>query len=345
MQTDILFFAEYPHKGVNEGMSQRILQVDEQFRNFKRVYVSAHIKRLRKYSQTINDITIIYLNPFLHLFTLLALINKSKLLYIHSVYNFINIVLVPFSNKKVVLDIHGLVPEEEAFRNVKIKSKIYNAFERVLFKRIDIAIAVSNSMIRFYKKKYPELPVKYILNRIGNDWTLSSLETFKTIGDKTTFLYSGGMQKWQNIPSILSSIEKLSNPSYHFIFLTHQVAELKEMISKYNLANHSILIESVGKNELKSYYDMAHYGFLLRDPHVLNEVSAPTKLIEYLSTGITPILLSTKIGDFTDLKMEYLDISKVDNNLSPSKSEQNIKIAITLQSERIKDLWSTIYSI
>ena len=52
-------------------------------------------------------------------------------------------------------------------------------------------------------------------------------------------------------------------------------------------------------------FSFAHY--LIQFDIVVNRVACPTKLVEYMFYGITPIVLSKEIDDYNELGYEYLD--------------------------------------
>ncbi|HEY5589373.1 MAG TPA: glycosyl transferase family 1, partial [Candidatus Paceibacterota bacterium] len=120
--------------------------------------------------------------------------------------------------------------------------------------------------------------------------------------------------------------ENLS-PNIKYYILTGNVHEMNEIIGKkVDLPNKQIEILSVNPEDLKEYYVKCHYGFILRDDIVVNNVSCPTKLIEYMYYGITPIVLSTSIGDFEKYGYEYIDKNRTFIDLKPYKSNKNIQI-------------------
>lgn len=47
-------------------------------------------------------------------------------------------------------------------------------------------------------------------------------------------------------------------------------------------------------------------GFLLREATLFNEVATPTKLVENITYGIVPAVLSPDIGDFLQYGYRYL---------------------------------------
>lgn len=62
-----------------------------------------------------------------------------------------------------------------------------------------------------------------------------------------------------------------------------------------------IILKSVPHEEMKYYLRMTHVGIVIRDNSIVNHVAAPTKIAEYLTSGIS-ILYSGDIGIITDLK-------------------------------------------
>ena len=63
----------------------------------------------------------------------------------------------------------------------------------------------------------------------------------------------------------------------------------------------------------KDVYSKAHYGYVLRDDITVNNVACPTKIADYLKYRIIPIVSSPKIGDFSDLGMQYITLEDFNN--------------------------------
>ncbi len=74
-----------------------------------------------------------------------------------------------------------------------------------------------------------------------------------------------------------------------FVGLTTEPATLKAMLIAMNLPEEAYRVLSVPAHDILKYLCVADYGFLLREKHILNWVSRPTKLLEYQSVGITII--------------------------------------------------------
>jgi glycosyltransferase involved in cell wall biosynthesis len=346
---DILFFASYPFFKINEGMSQRILQIDEKFANKRRVYIHCSVFWLKGSitKWVSDDIMYVKLNPLLHYKLLKSLLKRSAVLYFHSVYNYTHCCFISLKNHSVVLDIHGVVPEENFMAGRKLRGVIYGWMEKRLVNYVKLAICVSEKMKAHFQQKYPLATTKYLILPIIQEPAGSNKlpEVKELMHDDVVFIYSGGLQKWQNIPLMLETVQKLKSRSYLFLFLTQQPEALNEMLAQYNMNGHRIIVRSASKEELPGYYSISHYGFLLRDEHIVNEVACPTKMYEYLEAGITPVLLSRKIGDYEKMNIDVLSLSDIDDSLIPKKSINNQQQVARVRDKVSIDLWPIVSSL
>jgi len=233
--------------------------------------------------------------------------------------------LLWFFKGKIVLDIHGVVVEEEFFLGNDKRSKILAKIEKKLFKISSKLICVSNKMKYFYLKKYRFVDEKTILNIPIFDAEISyahnnshELRSKKPL----TLIYAGGGHKWQNIDLMVQSITRLMD-RFYFIFLTSPsyLDELKNKIILLNVSMDNIVIDSVDKSRVYDYYSSADLGFILRENMIVNEVSCPTKMIEYISNGLIPVVLQPNIGDFKDLGYSYLLLEDIINGNLPSQEQ------------------------
>lgn len=60
------------------------------------------------------------------------------------------------------------------------------------------------------------------------------------------------------------------------------------------------------KADLPAAYGTADFGLILRDESSVNQVSCPTKLVEYLLFGLVPVVRSPHMGDFHRLGFAYV---------------------------------------
>lgn len=353
---NIVIVAPYPNsENIKDGMVQRVVAIDKELIDVKRTYLSVSIKHnfIKTVEKQSDKVTVIKLNLFFHFFLIYYYLKKADVIYFHSIFNYMYAVLFNLQRKICVLDIHGAVPDEEKYSNgYSLKYYFLKWVEIRAFKMCKIFICVSNNMKDHYMKKYPHASgCKYIIKPIipinsleilVDDKRIAELKKDLNINDNNVvFIYSGNLQQWQNIDLMLDEIKKLNNQYYKFIILTGSLEQVHMMIENRNVDRNNLIIRSVLPEELNIYYTIAHYGFLLRDNHILNYVASPTKLTEYLFYGITPILKYNDVGDRCYYGYEYLNISDNLKSLKPYKSELNINIAkniLTRNFISIKDI-------
>jgi len=341
---EILFYAEYPTAdNVQEGMFQRISAVDEYFKGCRRIYLSVSLSKnwhAFHWHSEAGDVEVWRLNFWLHAPGIRRIVGQYHNVYIHSVHGYAK--LFPFSlrGKNVSLDFHGTVPEEMTFRGHRLLGRLFKCLERKLVKQVDNFIYVSDEMRRFYLESYPFIrDRRHLLNPIYPQNLLAdpgvtspkaeALRRELGIGpDDVVFVYSGNLQKWQNVGLTIDCMNRIARDNYFFLFLSGQPEALQEMIRRRTTRDDlRYTVRKVAPEELSGYYEIAHYGFILRDDHLLNRVSAPTKLVEYLHHGLTAIVKYEVVGDAYSLGYEHLRYDADLNHLQPGKSAKNRQVA------------------
>lgn len=336
----LTFIAEYPNSGnIKDGMMIRIKEIDRKYEHVNRQYLDIGFVRNANVSarkEVLSENLIVYkFNFFINFFSILKKIKQSNSVYIHTLFNYAKVALflnVFFLKKKIALDLHGVIPEELLFQGATGQSRFYALMEKWAINRANYLIYVTNVLKAHIVKKYQLQPshdrdiVLGIIHSLEhNDPTESKGEDFVVKEDEVVFIYSGGIQKWQNIPLMLETIQKLNNEHYRFVFLTGQLDYVKTIVAQYGLSD-KILVRSVDPKQLGVYYSQAHYGFVLRDPIIVNKVSNPTKLSEYLVYGITPVVLDECIGDYYELGYEFIRLTELNNSLPIKKSIRNTEV-------------------
>ena len=135
---------------------------------------------------------------------------------------------------------------------------------------------------------------------------------------KLTLVYSGGLQRYQNVDLMLDTIRKIQGQCRVKI-LTQKVRWFNQLTKKAHLK--ITYVKRVPSYEMPKEYEDCDMGFVLRENIVVNLVACPTKLVEYITYGIVPIVLSPKIGDFCELSYSYvLNTELIEGNF-PSQQE------------------------
>lgn len=329
----ILFLSKYPctKEEFRDGFFQRVVDIDNNFEHDERVYLSISLFKNISSKEEGPSETLrrsYFYNLFFHFFLIIRLFRTAKLVYVQSLYNALySFLFIKYIKNTYVLDLHGVVPEELEYQGLRVKSAIFNFIEKSIFGKLDICIAVTQRMADYYKLKYPRCKCEYIVYTIFP----SNLTEYHSEKDDhnncVSIIYSGNTQKWQNIDFMLGLIKNNLYSNYKYTILTGELEKMKDALVLHQLdKEESIELRSVSPSKLKDYYKKAHYGFVLRDDVVVNNVACPTKLVEYMFYGIIPIVLSDNVGDFKELNYDRIHWSTMDAHLEARKSHSNVEI-------------------
>ncbi len=219
----------------------------------------------------------------------------NKILTIEAKWFFIAKLMNPNAN---ILNWFQGVVAEEAFMttNSMLRKGLWHFFEAFTLYFSEMNIYVSESMKRYFEKKY-KISSKsfFIMPCFNKELNMRLVDESKY--NIPSFVYAGSMAKWQCIEEMIclySEIEK-EIPNSSLIILTKEIDVAEKLINQYNLKNYQIKYVSLEKldEELRKY----KYGFLLRNNHIVNNVATPTKMNSYLAAGIIPIYTDA-IDDF-----------------------------------------------
>lgn len=338
MKNEILFLAPYPDEhNIKDGMVSRVKAIDYFFINTNRTYLTVSLRNFKKSYYINGNVEVYNLNIILHFFKIIYLLRTHNHIYSHSIY-FLSLLwpILWLTPNNVILDIHGVVPEEELyFQNRPMHYRYYSFIERIIFKHLRYAICVTNAMKIYYQNKYADFKGEFIIYSImPADLKDVSIEEIAKIKfgykNKIEVIYSGGTQNWQNIDLIMQSISQNQSSRIHYTILTGDTITFEKKIKEKNILAESISVESRQPSELWKDYIKADYAFILRDENIVNKVANPTKLIEYLYYGLIPIIISPLIGDYNEMGYHYIRLDQFNkDNLDKPKSinEKNKSIA------------------
>jgi len=145
--------------------------------------------------------------------------------------------------------------------------------------------------------------------------------------------YSGSLEKYQNVETILSALKSCSNPTLKMLVLTKD-KRMTTLAKKYGLSDgDKIKIKSVNYDSIEKYYHAADFGILIRDNTETNKSAAPTKFSEYVNAGLGLIINHIEadyIQIFKEKKLEgYLLEKKEDllncfNSITTSSVKRNV---------------------
>ena len=201
------------------------------------------------------------------------------------------------------LDVRGI---SEEFKYSLKTYFLYPVLDRYYKKTIKSATSittVSTNLKQYLIKKYEindkDKPIKVIP-------TLSIMRFKKTNTKRKNIVYNGNIA-WISTRLFVDKIlevKKIINPlgwKIDIIGSSKVVNELK----KSDISFHSRMLPEQLYSKLVDY----HSGLVLRDKSIVNRVSAPCKISDYLCLGI-PVIYSGEIGSIKDFIEKYPEMSK-----------------------------------
>lgn len=168
----------------------------------------------------------------------------------------------------------------------------------------DICITVSDNLCKQIERNTAAKIKNNPIISCGVNLELYKCNAFsgdlKTLTENRIVLgYCGGLQVWQNIELIVNlaiKLHRLDNRIFLVIYTGFEItANLQKRLDELGPDNY--YIKSLKPEEVPSHLKLLDAGFLLRDNLVLNKVSSPTKICEYLAAGV-PMICTEYSGDY-----------------------------------------------
>lgn len=141
------------------------------------------------------------------------------------------------------------------------------------------------------------------------------------LDDRIVLGYCGGFQNWQNFGEIIDVAIRLHKLDDRIFLLAFSNSDITPYLNKLlQLGDDNYYIVGLPSEEVPSHLKLMDAGFLLRSDWVLNRVSSPTKICEYLAAGV-PLICTRYSGDY-ERSVIHLDNGFVANE--PHLSEEEI---------------------
>jgi len=331
----LVFLADEPTaEREQEGMTQRVKWVDEQFRDVPRVILSISPRRNLHRRQLIRSsvLTVEEVNLFLHFPRILYLALHSNLIYVHSCFHALRALPLYLLGLPIITDMHGVVPEELQLSGKPWASRLISVVEKIVVKRSAAMVFVTDAMQRHFERKYSlrNDSSSYIIPIL----TRGGTSVGRSTRDPKLVIYAGGLHVWQRVDHMLDAVEQ-TRGDFKFLFLTGEAERLRSKLNERRLTE--VDVDSVPKARVFEYYERASLGFVLREDSVINRVACPTKLVEYMWAGVIPIVEQPIIGDFRERGYKYVLVDDFVNGHMPQPSElesmreHNLRVAMELE--------------
>lgn len=134
--------------------------------------------------------------------------------------------------------------------------------------------------------------------------------------DDFVVTYIGSTASWQEtniLPQIINKIYKKKSNSRFFILTDGTIKDFCELPAEIQ---RRIIIKKVQHIEVKYYLALSEVGIVVRDNSIINKVAAPTKIAEYVTSGVQ-LLYSGNIGILSDLKALDASGNMIDMEANP----------------------------
>jgi hypothetical protein len=116
------------------------------------------------------------------------------------------------------------------------------------------------------------------------------------------YVYAGGMSSsWHMTGLLFKFFEYLNHNQKNakFLILSKDTTSISKLLESYSDIRNKVIFTSADNEIICKYYNAADFGILFRENSIMNNVASPTKLAEYLLSGL-PVIISEGVGDYSN---------------------------------------------
>lgn len=123
--------------------------------------------------------------------------------------------------------------------------------------------------------------------------------------DAHVYCYNGSAKAWQCPQQTIDYFyhQWQSNKKSFLLILTQDCAHFRQLIQQYNIPITHYAILQVPHDQVYQYLAACDTGIIFREPHSINWISRPTKILEYQAVGLT-IIHNNTIALLADAERE-----------------------------------------
>lgn len=216
---------------------------------------------------------------------------------------------------RLVADIHGASPEEFTYSGgTKDLLRSVEVDEAKTVVKSDSIICVSNKMVDHLEKKYNVAAAKFVVipccihgKEIDFDRTnRNAIREQMGFMDKIIMVYGGGSGSYQCVKQMCRLFFEVVNNLADVVWLILTWGSTKEFIIELNrlkipLDRYRIL--QLPQKDVRDYLTASDVALVIREDLILNRVSCPTKIGEYLGCGL-PLIVTPYVGDIPGWVLE-----------------------------------------
>lgn len=218
-----------------------------------------------------------------------------------------------FPNSRILYDNRGLAYEESIMshsRNVihvinrNVKRKALNRSKHHCDMYNFVTTAMREYLIKEYgfasSIPYTIIPTLYHSEPIIEEKYQEIASNERVCPNDFVISYVGSTAAWQSTKQLIKIIKMIGEKYLSTRFFILSNGEIPELQSLSEQIKTRVVLKSVPHHEMKYYMMMTRVGIVIRDNNVVNHVAAPTKIAEYLTSGVI-VLYSGDIGIIADI--------------------------------------------
>ncbi|MFD1446648.1 glycosyltransferase [Oceanobacillus profundus] len=220
----------------------------------------------------------------------------------------IAVIIKIFINRrvKIVYDAHEYQTERNGLKG--IKKTLSTLIEKVLIKKVDHVLTVSDGIAEEYKKKYKIDKPTIVYNCpffFQQKKTDIFREKFEIADNQTIYLYQGGLYKGRGLEISLEAFKQLDNENSKEVLVIIGFGELEELVKSYAEKYSNIFYhDAVSPTDLLKYTSSADVGLcLIENTSLSYYFSMPNKFFEYSMVGLP--VISNNVFELNKLVNKY----------------------------------------
>ena len=244
--------------------------------------------------------------------------------------------LLNFGKTSIVYDAHELETEKLAAQGTR--KKIYKLLERCLVPFVDEIVTVSESIVRWYKMKYPARSPSLVLNVPRTTKIVDSYSLRKRLGvsgQSKLFLYLGGLSAGRSVEAMLQTFSAMKAQSLVFMGSggTSNEGKRLERLVREESTSSIYYLKPVPQGEVVNWASSADVGLCLIEDRCLSyRYCLPNKLFEYAMAGL-PMLVS----DLPEMRklVEKYNCGVICESITPKGIAKGIKKLLDQDLEKL----------
>ncbi len=251
---------------------------------------------------------------FMLSFLMLNSLDRKKdydTLHVHSLPDFLVFITIlqKLKGKKIILDLHEVLPEIFAARfNKDMDSRLVKI--PIFLERVSIAFAshiitVNDTIKEIYiGRSAPEEKITVIMNspdeKLDSKKDLMEFKTKLKLDQKFVLVYIGGINYERNIEVILKAMFNVKHkiPGIFFLLFGHMYGQkgedykeqLKALINSLGLKDRVYFGNRLHPEDVRSYLELTDFGVISYIRNPLTEVAVANKVFEYIALN-KPIIV------------------------------------------------------